>query len=520
MRKCAGIYETESGTLFVPSDGMRLIHKASTPAAVFRRAFPKSTGHSIPWDRWSEDIQRWTYSGRARSTMIERWDGTPPSIPDAIREAVLAFRRETSPGAIIRGARELQRQQAKQPRHQRERRSGTGITLPTVMRWLMKYDGHTWLKPWLFQGQPLPHGVELVIPSAVTACRRAWHYRAICRRAVITEAMYVAWLEKLPLAWRPWLFGQDAPNGGFVIEEPLQRLRKAMWPQTIATEAGICWVDFAKWVRSPAIAAAFEWVVGWVESSRHRGEPPWPDHSLSEEDKARLLRYARRSKTTNCLEKAKPQVHAPFYRRALAAADMCGVREQLESYLRHRPPFQGVDRLRSGLVAPNLFLPTEAMLKFRVAAQVEATQHGLAQALKSAGIDRSTPGFYGWFLDFTNPREIEPPHPSTNGAVATPTHTVPPTLGNDEKPPEEPEAPPALSVLGMFQLRVLKALRHRFRTGTQLEGDLNCDRKRLYRDGLTPLVAQRKVANMLGRGFGYYRPDAPPPELAEISGEN
>jgi transcriptional regulator with XRE-family HTH domain len=87
-----------------------------------------------------------------------------------------------------------------------------------------------------------------------------------------------------------------------------------------------------------------------------------------------------------------------------------------------------------------------------------------------------------------------------------------------EEPPKAPFIPTP------FQKRILEALENRFRNADNLLRHLKCDRKRLYYDrkgrGLKELMAEGWVANDRSPGRGYYRPDAPPKEIAEFLGEN
>jgi hypothetical protein len=86
--------------------------------------------------------------------------------------------------------------------------------------------------------------------------------------------------------------------------------------------------------------------------------------------------------------------------------------------------------------------------------------------------------------------------------------------------PDRVPVNPSPFVPTAFQLRILEGLKHKIRTATQLQRELGCDRKRLYRSGLNELMKQGKVANKRGPNGGYYRPDALPAKYAEISGGN
>jgi hypothetical protein len=76
---------------------------------------------------------------------------------------------------------------------------------------------------------------------------------------------------------------------------------------------------------------------------------------------------------------------------------------------------------------------------------------------------------------------------------------------------EEPFVPTA------FQERILAALNKKAMKADALQSALWVDRKRLYREGLNPLMQAGLVRNNRRVG-GYYRPDAPPPKYAEFLG--
>src|SRR5215831_15895804 len=98
----SGIYQTAAGTLFVPTEGMMLIHAASSPCSVLKRA---GHAHGLWTFRWKEvaaqvwpDFVNWLYDWRLRR---------PPPNGVAPTKAMQDFRRESSIGAILRAARRL-----------------------------------------------------------------------------------------------------------------------------------------------------------------------------------------------------------------------------------------------------------------------------------------------------------------------------------------------------------------------------------------------------------------------------
>jgi hypothetical protein len=70
-----------------------------------------------------------------------------------------------------------------------------------------------------------------------------------------------------------------------------------------------------------------------------------------------------------------------------------------------------------------------------------------------------------------------------------------------------------------FQDRILKLLTGKAMKLDRLQQALVTDRKRLFYDGLKPLMDNGLVRNNRRAG-GYYRPDAPPPKFAVLLGKN
>jgi hypothetical protein len=69
-----------------------------------------------------------------------------------------------------------------------------------------------------------------------------------------------------------------------------------------------------------------------------------------------------------------------------------------------------------------------------------------------------------------------------------------------------------------FQERLLKLLKYNSLTADKLEGKLCIDRKNLYKRGINPLKERGLIVP--NRRFGYFRPDFPPPKIAEFIGKN
>jgi hypothetical protein len=94
------------------------------------------------------------------------------------------------------------------------------------------------------------------------------------------------------------------------------------------------------------------------------------------------------------------------------------------------------------------------------------------------------------------------PDPAADGAPSDPVAS-PAT-----RPPSSPFLP------SPYQRRILALLDRRALKTDTLQAKMKTDRKSLYKRGLNELMANGLVQN--NRRVGYFRPDAPPPELAQF----
>ena len=97
-----------------------------------------------------------------------------------------------------------------------------------------------------------------------------------------------------------------------------------------------------------------------------------------------------------------------------------------------------------------------------------------------------------------------------------------PDEGRPEAPRQEPPSSTSADepwLPSAFQRRILDALKGVALTGEELMAKLNVGKNWLYDGGLRELKEKGLVRNSRRAG-GYYRPDAPPLELAGFLGEN
>jgi hypothetical protein len=355
-----------------------------------------------------------------------------------------AVRREASQAAVNLAAKSGIVDQLKTYSSVRDpRRIGHGPQ--QISNWLTEYRDREWFKGWLLRGEDAPSGVKVVTLRQATTCRAAWHYSKL-RRGIASKKAYHKWIvDKLvPDSWRPWLFGGDAPTGGFVVSLPLQQLRKEQSAPAILAAAGLDPSTFSEWKHIPIRLQALEWIVAWAAKTgaRENLSPPWPEAfaTVPAVTRNNMLRYAKAAKLSACCERA--ELRLDEFHNQLAKAERAGVRDLLEKYLRREPPFSwpfrgpkgdqqfGLRGQRFGLIANNLFVPTHRMIRFRDAARVEAERLGLARVAWEL---KDTPGFCEWFLDWTNQRGSEK-SVAINGMPTPPANTPMVTLTSENGP--------------------------------------------------------------------------------------
>jgi hypothetical protein len=344
-RPRSGLYVTDSGTLFVPTEDMWLVYEASRQA------------------------------GRAQS--------------------------------LSALARASQRREESVPPNQRAGRRPT-VSNRLITSWRQEYRRRPWFDPWLLQGAP-PEGITIATVNQIQRCRQAWDFVELCRRADIshTNTYDTLWMrqQKIPdVHWLLWLFGGPVPGGAFVVGAALHRLRSAMSPFQIAAAAGVDRGDVREWHRDERLAPAFKdaMVRAGHAGDRDGGQKSfvqrWPD--LPSDLLARMWRYAAAARLKACCERAG--LISTAYYKELQEAERCGVKDKVLDYLAHRGEFQrasgrGVDR-RCGLVAERFFIASEAMLAFRTVAAEEMSRQRVWALM-------DLPGILHWFRDWATPQQ-------------------------------------------------------------------------------------------------------------------
>jgi hypothetical protein len=205
---------------------------------------------------------------------------------------------------------------------------------------------------------------------------------------------FTRWLRcgKIPdAAWLMWLFGWPPPDGSFVVGEKLQKLRYERTPEAICAAAPIGYTSYQNAMADPARQQALARAIKTAGAGEEPSRIGAPD--LHPETMRWVCSYAAAASLKACCARADDLLPTAYH-AALAEADRLGVGTELREYLQNGPRWQGAGARLTGLVAANLFIPSEYMLKFRATACREmAAQH-------ITTLTREVPLFREWFLDW------------------------------------------------------------------------------------------------------------------------
>lgn len=257
---------------------------------------------------------------------------------------------------------------------------------------------YPWFDPWIVQGIEPPSDVTVVTKNQADRCSKAWDFRAFCQGFV--RHRYTEWLRNktIPsLEWLKWLFGEAAPDGSFVIEPPLQRLRPEKSQKGICKAAGLSETVVWLWKNNPAKNEILPLV---LEAAASPGKsfssldkfPGWSKLNLK--TRRCMWEYARAATLASCCKRAGISV-ARFY-SFLRQAQRLGVQESLVQYLAGKN--KRWNRL-TGLISENLFLPSANIYRFRQQARREAARQNIR-------FFKNLPGFDLWFQDSVIPRQF------------------------------------------------------------------------------------------------------------------
>jgi hypothetical protein len=546
-RQPFGLYPADVPRLFVTSPDMNALHEASRPEAVARRAVLSK-----------RIFEHWSYVYAKKAPWLPDWlyGGDRPEGDFSPTDAMHAFRAGTEVVAVM-AATERRLDEVWVGSHPRRSAQVNRSDVQRIRRlFRTKYPRQGWLEGWLLRGRPAPPEVRVATLEEVRRCAAAWDYVGLCRRAGIGSHVcnYYPWFTRPPtvipngperLAWLKWLYGSEGYRRApaFVVTPELQVYRRRGSVAATAKAANVSLPTMKRWKNDPAL---WKLLREAVRAARHGKEPDSDDfQALDPRTKECMRRYARAS-TTAARCKDAGIAHREL-NRLLREADARGVKPDLLDYLNNRGPYRSANfATQCGLVHGKLFILTPAMRAFHEEAVKEWVEQKITE------LER-LPGFDEWFVAWVTPALEKPRGQVPTGDGSGDARETRGGTGNQQAKPDGAAIKPAAARGGRqpenseaegrqgrrstsgplshgtreipprdrfvptpFQMRILGALKHKFRTADQLQ-------ERLYYDrggrGLQELKKEGLVANDRSQGRGYYRPDAPPPEIAGFLGK-
>jgi hypothetical protein len=231
------------------------------------------------------------------------------------------------------------------------------------------------------------------------------------------------------LRWLKWLYGDDPPEGSFVLPLSLQRLRAQRKLETICEAAGVTLAAYRKWQKKRELKDAFTAINEAIATNKSvNGPGSW--NNIRPDTKVRMVAWAKAATLATCCSRAN--IELPNYYQLLDKAERTGVKDALNRYLGTSVPLPP-GPVHCGLVATNFFIPTPAMLAFRKRAlQVRGSMPGGSSVAR-------LPGYDEWLIDWTIPaarngrRRALPL--SAPASMASPPHAQDNDGGDTREPP-------------------------------------------------------------------------------------
>jgi len=379
-RPRSAIYSINGKYLFVPTLDMWNVHEASKPSAILARAGMGRTSWFHQKRQYEQDhpgFWDWCYGSR----MMPANDFRPT-------ESMQAFRKEATIIAILAAATRPQNGIA----WRKDYRVDVGEAL--LSYWRRMYATYSWFDHWLLRGEDAPPEVTVATAQQIQRCARGWDFATFCKRlGTRANATYVLWLKRKLIpncAWLKWLYGAPEPTEAFVVSSELQRLRREMGKKAILKAVGLDLARLWQWERSPETSGPMKAILAGGDATTME---QWECLHANTRQHMEAIRKAM--SLDECCSRA--QVSKSKYYVLLAHADRCGVKAELEKYLKIEPPYEATKSRRSGLVSAHFFIPTPDMLRFRE----EAIREGAQQQIWSL---QNLPGLDEWFIDWTAPK--------------------------------------------------------------------------------------------------------------------
>jgi hypothetical protein len=349
------------------------VHEAAKASAICARAGIGRIRREEPW------IWEWLYH---RGEIPADAGGFKPT------GAMLAFRKESRIRAILAAAKRSDEQL--QTMWRKDCRKDVGEAL--LSYWRNELARHQWFERWLLIGEDTPACVRVVTAQEYRRCSCAWDFAAFCKRlSMRTAGTYVQWISRglIPsLDWLKWLFGAPPPPDAFVVELGLQKLRHEQSRKGILQAAGLSTVSIWAWERDARTSSIIRAILAGDNPAAVDG---WKE--LPANIQRRLGAVFRAASETACC--ARAHLSRSGYYNALREAERGGLKNELIRYLRREEPYDS--KARSGMVAPNFFIPTKEMLRFREQAELAGAKQTVWPLYELPGVD-------AWFADWTAPR--------------------------------------------------------------------------------------------------------------------
>jgi hypothetical protein len=471
LRPRHGVYHTDQGTLFVPTEDMWIVHEASKASAIEKRAslqegaflkwkslFPKRWPELAEWLYGAQDPpfppwrrRYWTKASAASSDKMVSWF-SGDTLPDGTiglfmpSAEMIAFCKEASISGITRASIRMPDQVGADVRMEQRKEH---VSHRLINEWCAEYSELAWFRNWLLRGMDTPSGIDMATPSQIRRCKKAWDYIGHCERVGISpENTYMTgWLKGGTIPpdtdWLLWLYGYNPPVGVFVVPLLLQMVRLEMTPYKICLAAKIDSGKRSSWGEDAAVhAAANEAIeVARMNGGREGHMAAWAKTKTNIHPATlnSICKYAVNSTLKACCERAGTTPDK--YYRWRKEAEKLGVHETFDQYMHMEGPFSMEGRegrikrsmlLKSGLVSEGFFVPTPAMIAFRDTALTAVYNERVGNIV-------TIPGGREWFVDWVTPRRSKTGR--ANGhPVDDPHADISPADEEIEPRPEEAEA--------------------------------------------------------------------------------
>jgi hypothetical protein len=466
-----GIYpNADGGVVLVACEDQLRAHDESKPCAICVEA-----GLGRTW--WLQSEQRYA----------EHWPWLAkylyhigPWRADAGLEktdSMLAFREHSTSRAILKAAERPKERRGWRKDYvseipesmlsywRRKIRRGLARVIPKRRRkkLYLQYDR------WQVRGEDLPTNWTVLTAEQYRRVARWLDFAAHCagliqprrsaqrrRRSKRSRASsYVLWIgNKIPdLGCLKWLFGFPRPDGVYFVSEALTRLKHEKGRKGILAEMkrrgnhddAILW----RWENDERTAGPIKSIL-----AGGKGEDSASWEQMDEETRRQMKVVEEVVSLDDCLRRA--DLSRAQYFVELREAEDCDAKELLLAYLasegRFAPPGKKVNpqdkgkrvgNRRCGLVAPNFFIPTHKMWRFRERAEEEAAKQRVWELT-------NLPGFDHWFADWAAPKGYRGRRFVITLSGESPT---PPTaVTNRRQSPDQTRTPtPALPLNGEAQ---------------------------------------------------------------------